>query len=85
MPSIDEMRNLAAGCLQSVMQNLSDGNRAADELDHLRTMIESLPLGAGEFCLAMNSIRNAERFLCSDEVGAAAYELRLLRGSLRCY
>ena len=80
--SIDETRKLATGRLRSLMQRLSNKERAADELDNLRTLIESLPLASGDFGVAMNRLRNAQRYLRSDEIGAARYELRLLFGCL---
>jgi hypothetical protein len=80
--TIDEIRSLAAGRLKSLVRNLSNLGRTANELHKLRTMIESLPLTSGEFCVAVNRLRNAQRYLCSDEIGAASYELRLLLGSL---
>jgi len=46
-------------------------------------MMESLPLASGEYAVASNRLRNARRYLQSDERGAAAYELRLLMGDLK--
>jgi len=81
-PSCDEIRRLAAVRLRSLMQKLSDTQPAADELNNLRQIFKSLPLTSGDFSLAMNHLRNVERYLCSDEPGAARYELRLLSGGL---
>ena len=75
---IDEIRQLAVGRLRSLMQRLSDKERAAHDVDNLRTLFESLPLASGEFGLAVNRLQNAQRYLRSDEIGAARYELRLL-------
>jgi hypothetical protein len=80
--SLDEIRKLAGVGLHSLRQKLSDTDRAAEELANLRAMLESIPQETGEFSLAMNRLRNAQRFLCSDETGAARYELRLLVGGL---
>jgi hypothetical protein len=82
-PQVHELRNRAAGRLRSLLQDLSDTHRAAAELDNLRALFESLRLAGGEFGVAMNHLRCAQRFLGSDEVGAARYELRLLLGSLQ--
>jgi hypothetical protein len=84
-PSIDEIRENSARRLQSLMRTLSDIDRAAAEFSDLRTVIESLPMPSGEFSLAKNRLRNAQRYLRSDEAGAARYELCLLLGSLRWY
>src|SRR5260370_23157802 len=80
--TVEEIRRLATGRLQSLMRNLSNSDRTANELYRLRTMVESLPLSSGEFCVAMNRLRNAQRYLTGNEIGAARYELRLLLGSL---
>src|SRR5262245_56821149 len=78
----EEIRRLTAGRLQSLLRNLSHSDRTANELYEVRTLIESLPLSSSEFGVAVNRLRNAQRYLCSDEIGAARYELRLLPGSL---
>ena len=76
--SVDELRKLAAFRLRLLMQTLSDTTRASDEIDNLRRIFESLPLNTAEFGLAKNRLRNARRYLSSDELGAARCELRLL-------
>ena len=76
--SVDELRQLAALRLHSLMQKLSDITRAAVEFENLREIFESLPLSTAEYSLAMNRLRNAQRYLTSDELGAARCELRLL-------
>jgi hypothetical protein len=79
---IDELRYRATARLRTLIQKLSTGACARIEVDDLRTLIESLsPVSAG-FGLATNHVRKAQRFLSSDEVGAARYELRLLLGCL---
>jgi hypothetical protein len=47
-------------------------------------LLDSLPLATGEYGTASNRLRNAHRYLVSQERGAARYELKLLSGSLRC-
>ena len=76
--SVDALRKLAAFRLRSLVQTLSDATRASDEMDNLRKIFESLPLSTAEFSLAMNRLRNARRYLSSNELGAARCELRLL-------
>lgn len=83
VPQVHELRNRAAGRLRSLLQDLSDPRRATAELENLRTLFESLRQAGGESGLALNRLRYAQRFLGSDEVGAARYELRLLLGSLQ--
>ena len=82
--TIDEQLNRAAARLQSLMQTLSGKDFASVEIDKLRTTIESLPPASAEFRLASSYLRKAQRYLRSDEVGAALYELRLLLGCLQC-
>ena len=49
----------------------------------MREVLEALPLATPEFVRLTNHLQNAERYLRSDEHGAAAYELNLLHGVLR--
>lgn len=49
----------------------------------VREVLEALPLATAEFARLTNHLANAERYLRSDEHGAAAYELNLLHGALR--
>ena len=51
--------------------------------DSVREVLEALPLATAEFARLSNHLANAERYLRSDEHGAAAYELNLLHGALR--
>ena len=81
-PSIDECKELVIGRLRSLMRRLTDARHVGDELDILRAMIMSLPMASDDFCLAINRLRNAQRYLSSNETGAARYELRLLLGGL---
>jgi hypothetical protein len=81
-PSIDELRKTAGRVLRSLRFRSSDDERAGTEFDNLRTLIESLPAATSNFGLAMNRLRSVQRYLSSDEIGAARYELRLLLGGL---
>jgi hypothetical protein len=51
----------------------------------LRLLLEAHPLDSTEFGLAVNRLANAQRYLETDEHGAARYELRLLRRSHKEY
>ena len=68
----------AATRLQSLMQVLSGKDVASMEFDNLRTLVESLPLSGNDCPLVANYLRKAQRYLRSNEEGAARYELRLL-------
>jgi hypothetical protein len=76
--------NHATARLRSLMQTLSGKDLATMEFDNLRTLIESLPLASSDFSLAGNYLRKAQRYLRSNEIGAALYELRLLLDCLQC-
>ncbi len=54
-----------------------------DQVEQISDLLESLPLAAGDYGTATNRLRNAHRYLRSEERGAARYELQLLAGSLR--
>ena len=54
-----------------------------EELVEVRNLLDSLPLATNEYATAANRLRNAHRYLTSQERGAARYELNLLAGSLR--
>ena len=54
------------------------------ELHDVFELLESLPLAADVYQIARNRLRNALRYVASQEQGAAGYELQLLAGSLRC-
>ncbi len=57
----------------------------ADILAHVRMVLKALPMSADELALAGICLRDAARYLKSDERGAAGYELQLLAHQLtRC-
>ena len=53
------------------------------ELQEVRNQLDALPLASDDYSTAANRLRNAHRYLVSQERGAARYELQLLAGSLR--
>ena len=69
--------------LAAILQMLQRRNDPRDHLETVRSLLESLPLSTGEYGIAQNRLRNAERYLRSQEHGAARFELQLLAGSLR--
>ncbi len=54
-----------------------------EHCDAVREVLAALPLATAEFARLSNHLATAERYLRSDEHGAAAYELNLLHGALR--
>jgi hypothetical protein len=52
------------------------------DFDHVRHLLEALPLTTAEFGLAVNRLANARHYLESSEPGATRYELGLLLRSL---
>jgi hypothetical protein len=75
---LDDMRTRAAARLRSLMQKLSAKDFASGEFDNLRVLIGSLPHPGGGSSLAESHLSKALRYLRSNEVGAARYELQLL-------
>lgn len=50
--------------------------------DRGRRVLEGLPLATDEFGLALQRLQNALEYSSHEDFGAAAYELRLVRGQL---
>ena len=78
-------------CLQAVqrVEDLMAQTRGSSPFDdsgitlgEVQMMLAALPLNTDEFGLATNHLRNANRCLRSQELGAACHELRLLARSL---
>jgi hypothetical protein len=81
--TIQEVRQEAILKLAAVLQMLHRRSDPRDHLESVRSLLESLPLSTGEYGIAQNRLRNAERYLRSQEHGAARFELQMLAGSLR--
>jgi hypothetical protein len=81
--TIQEVRQEAILKLAAVLQMLQRRSDPRDHLETVRSLLESLPLSTGEYGMAQNRLRNAERYLRSQEHGAARFELQMLAGSLR--
>lgn len=59
--------------------------RMQESLDSIRGLLDCLPMDTVEYNMANLRIKNAQRFLESNEAGAAKFEIRMLRGSLKNY
>ncbi len=68
--------------IELLVTSAHDLQAAPGHLESIARLLESLPLATQEFDLAGIRLRNARRYFQSDEIGAARYELRLLRGQL---
>lgn len=69
--------------LSAIMQQLGRGAFANNSTDDLQDMLESLPISTDVFGIASNRIRNARRYLASNEFGAARWELNAMRQQLQ--
>jgi hypothetical protein len=65
------------------MQMIANKDFAHVEFDSLRELIESLPLAGGDSGLAASRLSKVQRYLRSNEMGAARYELQLLHDCLQ--
>lgn len=55
-----------------------------EDMQVLGRLLKSLPLACDERGVVSKRLRNAHRYLVSNELGAVRYELRSLAGSLCC-
>src|SRR5262245_3388302 len=72
----------AIATLATLAEQVKRGN-VNGQLGEVQALLEALPLSSGDFSRVSNNLKNAERYLQSNECGAAAYELRLLTGAVR--
>lgn len=68
--------------IERLLMLLSQEIDVLEEMQILRSMLKSLPLPADELSVVSKRLCNAHRYLVSQELGAARYELRSLSGSL---
>ena len=68
--------------LSAITQQLGRGAIASHHADDLHAMLETLPISTDDFGIASNRIRNAQRYLASNELGAARWELNAMRQQL---
>ena len=73
-----KVESLLAQLDQATGSNGDNGDGIAE----LKQLLEALPFSTAEFGLATNRLRNASRYLRSQERGAARYELKMLALSL---
>ena len=80
----DTIRQELLQTIEHFLRCLRQDTLVLDNLQEVRGLLDSLPLASDEYGTASNRLRNAHRYLVSQEHGAARYELQLLAGSLRC-
>ena len=81
--SVAEVRSRLIGRLERLVDRLPDDNGWLDGLMESLVMLNALPLSSHEFSVAVNRLRNAQRYLVAKEPGAAHFELSLLLASLK--
>ena len=54
-----------------------------EELDHLETVLQSLPLATSEFSVAMNHLNNARTYFRQGETGAGMFEAKIVLAKIR--
>ena len=80
---LDEVCQQAEEHFSILLGNLKNVERLRKDLLVLRDLIDCVPLTTSEFDLTVARINNAQRYLESDEQGAAKYEIRQLVRNLR--
>ena len=53
-----------------------------EELNHLETVLSSLPLATDEFSAAINHLRNARAYFRQGEVGAGLFEAKIVLAAI---
>ena len=85
MQPVDKLVNVwdaAVAAVEALAEQVKRGN-VNGPLREVQELLEALPLSSGDFCRVANNLKNAERYLESQERGAASYELRMLAGAVR--
>ena len=80
--AVQERYYRAARAVAAVLVRVCRGSCPERLLGRVRARLEALPLPTGAFALALCRLANARTYLRAAETGAAAFELRLLLGSL---
>jgi hypothetical protein len=70
-------------CLEGLIEQVFSSGYPTAQFQVAREVLEALPLTTAEFATARNRLENARSYLECGERGAARYELRLLRRSLK--
>jgi hypothetical protein len=83
IPSV-EMLTTALGQLDELLRQPRAAGLGliAGELDRLEELAGALPLTTDEYCFAVNGIAGARGYWAAGEVGAARYQLGMVRGKL---
>lgn len=79
---LSEVRENACRRLRGLLGKLADKEPLGEEFSDLDALLLSLSLPSEAIAAARRRLAAAQRFLRSNEVGAARYELRLLLGEL---
>ena len=72
----------AVAAIEALAEQVKRG-KVNGQLSEVQELLQALPLSSGDFSRVVNNLKNAQRYLQSQERGAAAYELRMLAGALR--
>jgi len=65
----------AVAAIQALAEQVKRG-KVNGELTEVQGLLEALPLSSGDFCRMGNNLRNAERYMRSQELAAAIIALR---------
>lgn len=68
--------------LSQLTRQLGRGSLTPEKVDEVLGMLETLPLSSYDFGIARNRLCNAQRYLSSNETGAAHWELRAMKQQL---
>ena len=65
----------AVAAIEALAEQVKRGT-VNGQLTEVQGLLEALPLSSGDFCRVGNNLRNAERYMRSQELGAAIIALR---------
>ena len=65
----------AVAAIEALAEQVKRGT-VNGQLTEVQGLLEALPLSSGDFCRAGNNLRNAERYMRSQELAAAIIALR---------
>jgi hypothetical protein len=83
LDAVPDRRLAAARRLEDLLALVRAGATCDSDFRTARSLLDALPLASADFALAAARLENARRYVAAGEPGAAAFELRLLLGSLR--
>ena len=70
----DTIRQELVQTVEHLLRKIRRDQDVLDELQQVRDLLDSLPLASDDHSTATNRLRNAHRYLVSQERGAASYE-----------